>query len=309
MALSDIANKVNSCSGGSASTGRLGCNIEFGTPLHLIGLKAGTIIPASSDLDLAYINGLVQSGVAIPLTGADVFEPLSGEDTMFTASSGVEKLNLKGLPKYKLTYYASHQFYKEIAKLEGFKNLDFLIGDHEGNWKLVKRSDGDYAGFSAGMVLPEMTKERVQGGDPESKSIIVQFLSRKEWDENYDIFLRENLSNDPEEFQGVNPVTLAFDVAPSDTDTTLVVSTVLDADGTTVVEGLDENDFLVTADGATVAISASAEVNGVYTLTVPAISAGEVIAVQLYDSSANKNVIIQTSGYTYRSNVLTATVV
>ena len=308
MAISDIANKVNSCSGGNADTGRLGCNIEFGTPLHLIGLKRGTVIPASSDFDLAYINGLVQQGIAIPLTGADVFESLSGEDTMFTASSGVEKLNLKGLPKYKLTYYAGHQFYKEIAKLEGFKNLDFLIGDHEGNWKLVMRSDGDYKGFAAGMVLPEMTKERVQGGDPESKSIIVQFLSRKEWDENYDVLLRENLTNEPEEFQGVNPVSLAFDVAPSNTDTTLVISTLLDADNSTVVEGLDENDFLVTADGSTVTISGSSEASGVYTLTVPAISSGEVLTVQLFDSSANKNVIIESSGATYRSQVLSATV-
>lgn len=308
-AISDIANKVNSCSGGDASTGKLGCNIEFSTPKHLIGLKAGTIIPAATEFNLAYVNGLVQAGTAIPLVGADVFEDMSGEDSMFTAASGVEKLNLKGLPKYKFTYYEGHQFYKEIAKLAGFKNLDFLIGDDQGNWKIVKTSSGDYKGFSVGQVLPEMTKARVEGGDPESKSIIIQFLSRREWDEDYDILLRDNLDNDPEDFQGVNPVTLAFDVVPSNTDTTIVVSTVLDADNTTVVEGLDENDFLVTVDGATVVISGSSESNGVYTLTIPALATAEALTVQLYDSSANKNVIIESSGYTFRSNVLSAVVV
>lgn len=307
-AISAIANKVNSCSGASVSTGKLGCNIEFGTPLHLIGLKSGTIIPAATEFNLAYINGLVQSGTAIPLTEADSFEDMSGEDTMYTASSGVEKLSLRGLPKYKFVYLESHSFYKEISKLTGFKNLDFLIGDEYGNWKLVQTSDGDYKGYSAGLVLAEKTKDKVQGGDPESKAIIVQFLSRREWDEDYDILLRDNLENDPSDFQGVNAVTLAFDVQPSDTDTTVVVSTVLDADNTTVVEGLDENDFLITVNGSTATISSATEVNGVYTLTIPALSASEALTVQLYDSSANKNVIIETSGYTYRSNILTGTV-
>jgi len=308
-AISNIANKVNGCAGGSASTGKLGCNIEFSTPTHLIGLSAGLVIPAATEFNQAYINGLIQSGDAIPLIGADVFEDLSGEDTMFTASSGVEKLNLKGLPKYKLTFYEGHHYYKELAKLEGFKNLDFLIGDSEGNWKLVKLSDGDYKGFQTGQVTPEMTKARVQGGDPESKSIIVQFLSRREWDEDYDILLRDNLENDPEDFQGVNAVTLAFDVIPSDADTTLVVSTLLDSDMNTVVEGLDVDDFLYTVDGATVVPSGIAEADGVYTLTVAAIATAEVLTVQLYDSSANKNIIIETSGATFRSNILTATVI
>lgn len=306
-AISEIRNVVNSCSGGSADTGKLGCNIEFGTPLHLIGLKAGTIIPAATEFNLEYINTLVQSGTSVPLVGADVFEDLSGEDGMFTAASGVEKLNLKALPKYKLTYYEGHHFYKELAKLEGFKNLDFIIGDAEGNWKIVRKSDGDNAGFQAGMVLPEMTKARVQGGDPESKSIIVQFLSRKQWDEDYDILLRENLDNDPEDFQGVNTVVLAYDVQPSDTDTTIVISATLESDGKTKVEGLDVDDFLYTVGGATEVPSGVVEVSGVYTFTVAAISSADELTIQNYDSSVNKNVIIA-SETTYRSNIASATV-
>lgn len=308
-AINEIANKVNSCSGGDVSTGKLGCNIEFSTPEHLIGLKSGLIIPAETVFNQAYVNSLVQEGKAIPLTGADVFEDMSGEDSMFTASSGVEKLSLKGLPKYKLTYYEGHQFYKELAKLTGFKNLDFLIGDSEGNWKLVKTAIGDYKGFSAGMVLAEMTKAKVKGGDPESKSLIVQFLSRREWDESYDILLRDNLENDPEDFQGVNAVTLSFDVVPGNLDTTLVVSTLLDADNSTTIEGLAIGDFLVTNDGVTITPSLISEANGVYTLTVAALETADVITVQLYDSSANKNIIILSSGYTFRSNVLSATVI
>ena len=306
--ISSIANLVNGCAGGTVSTGKLGCNVQFGEPRHIIGLKAGLEILATETFDQAFINGLVQAGNAVPLIGASSFEDMSSEDSMFTYSSGVELQNLDGLPKYKLTFDEGHQFYKEMSKLKGFKNLDFIIGDNEGNWKLVKKSNGNYKGFSAGQVLPMMTKSKVSGGDIESKSITVQLTNRLEYDTNYDILLRANLDNDPEDFNGVNAVGLSFDVIPTNADTTLVVSSLLSADMKTPVEGLDENDFLVTVDGATASVTAT-ESNGVYTLTLTAIATGELITVQLYDSSVNKNVIISDSGATFRSNELTATVI
>lgn len=307
--ISSIANLVNGCAGGTVSTGKLGCNVQFGEPRHLIGLKAGLEIDASAEFNQAFINSLVQAGNAVPLIGASSFEDMSSEDSVFTYSSGIELQNLDGLPKYKLTFDEGHQFYKEMSKLKGFKNLDFIIGDNEGNWKLVKKSNGNYKGFAAGQVLPMATKHKVSGGDIESKSITVQLLSRLETDTNYDILLRANLENDPEDFNGVNAVSIAFDVVPSDADTSLVVSTLLDADRKTVVEGLAKENFLVTVDGATATIATATEVNGVYTLAIPAIATAEVLTVQLYDSSVNKNVIISDSGATFRSNILNATVI
>lgn len=304
-AISEIENKVNSCSGQDVATGKLGCNVEFGTPLHLIGLKSGTSIPAATVFNLDYINGLVQAGTAIPLVGADNFEPLSSEDAMFTWPSGIEQKNLDGLPKYKLSYSEGHQFYREMDKMEGYKQLDFLIGDNLGNWKMVKKSDGDYKGYSAGMVVAEMTKDAAQGGDPESKSLIVQFINRREWDQDYIILLRDNLTNDPEDFQGVNASTLAFDVTPAAAATEIVVSVILDADNNTPVEGLLVPDFLYTVEGVTEVPSGIAEVSGVYTLTVVTLVAAETITLQLYDSTAIKNIIITSSGATFKSNIIT----
>lgn len=304
-----IADKVDSCSGSNVNTGQLGCNIQFGEPRHLIGLKRGTMIAADTDFNQEWVNLQVQAGIAVPLIGASAFEPLSSEDSMYTYSSGVEIQNLDGLAKYKLTFDSGHHFYKEMAKLKGFKNLDFLIGDNAGNWRMVINSDGSYSGFQAGMVLPEITKDRVSGGDPESKSLQVQFINRREWDEDYVILDRDNLENDPEDFQGVNAVTLAYDTVPADLDATIVVSAILESDRTTAIEGLEDADFLVTVDNATVAITTVTEVNGIYTITIPALGVAEVVDVQLYDSTVNKNVIIEPSGVTYRSNVASATVI
>jgi len=308
-AISAIANKTNSCSGTSVKTGKLGCNLEFGTPRHLIKFKPGLVIPAATVFNQAYINGLVQEGKAVPLVGADAFEPLSSEDSMFTYNSGVEVQNLDGLPKYKLTYREDHQFYRELAKIKGFKNADFAIGDHKGNWKLAVDANGDYKGFSAGMVNPDMVVDRTDGGDPESKSLQVQFINRKEWDTDYVILDRANLENDPEDFQGVNGVILTFDVVPTAAATELVVKAVLESDGTTPVEGLDESDFLYTVAGATEVLTTPAEADGVYTFTVTALVITETLIIQNYDSSANKNIIIEASGETYSSNILTADVV
>ena len=308
--IDEIADKISNCSGANVNTGKLGCNIQFGEPRHLIGLKAGTSIPADTDFNQTWINLQVQAGIAVPLIGASAFEPLSSEDSMFTYSSGIEIQNLNGLPKYKLTFDSGHHFYKELSKLKGFKNLDFLIGDNEGNWRMAVKADGTYKGFQAGMVLPEITKDRVSGGDPESKGLQVQFINRREWDENYVILDRDSLENDPEDFQGVNAVDLAYDTAPADADTTIIVSAVLGSDKTTMVEGLDETDFLVTINDVTDTIVSAVEANGIYTITLTTVLAtADVVDIRLFDSNVNKDVIIETSGVTYRSNVLAATVI
>ena len=308
MILSTIADKKSGCGGGSANTGKLGCKIEFATPLHLIGLLAGTVIPAGTDFNKEYIQTLLKVGTAIPLIGADSFEDMSAEDALNTNSAGVERLTLKGLPKYKLTFQEGNIFYKELAKLTSFKNMDFLIGDSEGNWKMVENSTGDYAGFKAGQVVAMKTVERTQGGDPESKSITVQFLSRLEWDSKFVIVTRPNIDFDAEDIVGVNGVNLSFTEAPTALDTTLKVSVKLSADNYTNVLGLVVANFLLKNNGATVTVSGVAYANGVYTLTVPALAVTDILVLDLYDS-VTPSEIITVSTVLYRSDLITATVI
>lgn len=307
MILSTIVDKNSGCGGGAANTGKLGCKIEFGTPLHLIGLLAGTVIPAETDFNKAYIQGLIKLGTAIPLIGADAFEYMGAEDAVNTNTAGIERITLKGLPKYKLTFQEGNAFYKELAKLTSFKNLEFIIGDSEGNWKMVENSAGDFKGFRAGQVNALITTERVQGGEPESKSLTIQFLSRLEWDKNFVIVTRANVDFDAEDITGVNGVKLIFDVAPTNADTTLVVSARLSADNNTLVTGLLSANFLVTVDGATVSATA-VESSGVYTLTLSALSTSEVVIVDLFDSVGNSNIILSDE-VLYRSDAITATVI
>ena len=282
--LVSIAGKNKKCSADGPNTGRLGCQIEFGTPLHLLALKKGTNIPSSTDFTLSYLNDLIKAGTVIPLTEASAFEDLSAEDAVTTNSSGVDRLNLKGLIKYKFMYEEGHQFYKELSKMTSFKAWDFMIGDENGNWKMAVNSDGSFKGFKAGQSLAEMTKTKVQGGDSESKSLIVQFLDRSEHDENYDIFTAVNLGFQPDDIQGINPVKLEVVADPADGDTLISVKPVLLADGETFVSGSALTDYEITVNGSVSTITNLSETDGVSVdLTIAAVAENDVVTVTMKD--------------------------
>lgn len=281
--LAEIADKNPNCGGTNADTGILGCQTEFGTPLHAIGMRRGFIIPKDTVFDKTYIDAQTQIGNFIPIMEADSFEELSSEDTFNTNSRGVDRLSTPGLPKYKLTYQAGHEFYKEISKLTSFKSLDFMFGDGEGNWRLAVNSDGDFTGFTCGQVTAMMTKTKVQGGDPESKSISVQMLDRQQWDRDYAILVRSALTFSPGDINGVNGVEIAVNPIAA-LDTTIVFKVVLAADRVTPVEGWDVANFLITADGVAVVPTGIAEgLDGEYTATIVAQAAAAKIVVSSFD--------------------------
>ncbi len=307
--ISSIADKV-ACGGAAKSnTGKLGCLSLFGTPEHLLAFKKGTVIPGNTEFNIAYLEPLIQSGTVVPIMGASAFEDVSAEDTYSTNSSGVKRLNLKGLVEYSLTFEEGHEFYREIAKLEGYKNYDFVIGDDEGNWMLATRSDGSYRGFTAGHLTPEMTKRKVSGGDAEMKKLMVQFTERNEFDTNYAILHQAELDFSPVDIPSVNGANLTFNAVPADAETSLSVMAVLSGDNNTVIEGLAVENFIYTVDGATVVPSGLTEdTPGNYTLTVAAVATGEVLVLDLWDGSLNVDVT-KLGSVLYRSDELTATVV
>lgn len=306
--IQSIADKV-SCGGAvKANTGKLGCLSLFGTPEHIILLTKGHNILPTDNVDIAYLKPLVQKGTAIPLIGASSFEDVSGDDQYSENASGEKRLNLKGLPEYKLMFEEGHEFYREMAKLESYKAFDAIIIDEEGNW-LLSTSGDKFAGMSAGHVTPELTQRKVAGGDAESKSILIQFLDRLQWDRNYAILHADQLDFTPSEIPAVNGVDLEWDTVPADTDTDLVVSANLSGDRSSKVEGLQSANFIVKVNGSGVAISGVVESSegGVYTITIPALASTDVVEVDLWDNSLNVDVT-DLSGILYRSEELTTTI-
>jgi hypothetical protein len=308
MSLETIVGKKASCGGANADTGKLGCQIEWGAPLHVIGITKGFVIPKATNFNKAYIDSQVQLGKFIPLIGAESFDNESSEDQVTTNSRGVERLNTLGLPKYKFTYEEGHEFYKEMAKLTSFKALDFIFADEEGNWRLAVTSDGDYKGFTAGQAIAMLTTTKTLGGDPESKAFTIQLLDRIQWDQNYDFALRSQLDFSPEEIDGVNGIDFSFDSIPAAAATTIDFTVVLSSDGLTPVEGLVDADIKYTVDGATTAMSIVENSPGKYTGTVVAISAAEVLGLETYNIPTLTAIVLN-NGILYRGQLVTETAV
>lgn len=300
-----IASK-KACAGADAAinTGKLGCLSLFGTPAHVIALTKGFEMLSSDTFNDAYLRPLVQQGKMVPLIDASNFEDLSGEDGYSQNAKNIKRLNVKGLPEYKLWFEEGHEFYREIDKMESFKRYDFLIGDTDGNWMIVRKSNGNFQGFTAGHVTPELTKRQVEGGDPEMKAILMQFTDRLQWDRNYEILHAEDLDLTPQEIPTINGTEISLDAIPADTDTTVDVTVVLAADRSTLVEGLTDSDFVVNVNGVAATISGVVEnTPGKYTITVSAAFAStNVIDITHFHGGTN-TLVADSNGVLYR-NVL-----
>ena len=304
--INTIASKSAGCGGEAINTGDLGCDISFGLVIHALGFAKGTVISKDVELTLALIEALVQKGEVIPIMDAFSSEPTMSEDTLETSPLGVEALTLKGLPKYSLTMKKGQQYYKEMAKLTGFGNINYVLGDVNGNWKFAVDGNGDFTGFTAGQTLAAITTPAT-ATETEKKTFTFQLTDRTQIDSTYAVVEAANafpISN----VTGVNGVEFSFAdangaVVPASGDVTLKVKAVLSSDRITDIEGLVLADFNTSA-GTISAISDDG--NGFYTLTVSALSTG-LLTVKTKDSTLGTDVIAN-SNVLFKSNLLSATV-
>lgn len=307
--IGSIADKKACGSSQTPNTGKLGCLSLFDAPDSLLAIRKGFKIPANTVFDLAYLTPLIQKGDIIPLINASSFEDVSSEDTYSTNSAGVKRLNLKGLPEYKFMYEEGNEFYRELDKMTSFKAFDFIIGDVKGNWMVTVNSDGSYGGFTAGHATAELRKNSVQGGDAESKSLLIQFLDRLQLDRNYSILHQDQLDFVPSEIPAVNGCHIELVAVPADSDTKIDVTVHLNSDHTTTVAGMDKTEFLIKVDGATAVIALATESpEGQYQLDIPALSTGEIVTIETFSGGTNSNVA-EVSGVLFRSVLVTVTVV
>lgn len=307
--INTIASKSSGCAGENINTGDLGCDIEFGLVIHALGFKDGVTIPSSTDLTQDYINKLIQNGKVIPLMDAFSSEPTMSDDTLETSPLGVEALTLKGLPKYSLTMKKGQYYYKEMSKLTGFGNINWVLGDVNGNWKFAVNSDGSFGGFTTGQTIASMTIPAT-ATETEKKTFTFQLTDRTQIDLSYAVILAANLFP-ISDISGVNGVDISFEdangaVVPAIGDTTLKVKAVLAADKVTGIEGLLATDLKYTVDGSEEVPSLVDDGNGFYTLTVTLLAAS-TIALTTWDSTEGVAAIVQENEI-YKSNLLTDTI-
>ncbi|WP_340156247.1 hypothetical protein [uncultured Winogradskyella sp.] len=304
--ISTIAGKSAAQGGGNINTGDQGFDISFGLVVHALAISKGVVIPKETELTLDVIQEMVQKGQITPFMDAFSSEPTMSDDVLETSPLGVEALALKGLPKYSLTMKKGQNYYKEMEKITGFGNRNFILGDVDGNWKFAVTPDGDFTGFTTGQALASMTTPAT-ATETEKKTFTFQFTDRLQCDSSYAVI--EGANAFPiSQVSGVNGLILSFEdangvVVPAVGDTTLKIKAVLQSDRVTGVEGLSGSNFLSSA-GAITAITDDGD--NFHTLTVTALIAGTV-NLKTFDATLNVDVT-DLAGVLLRSNVLTETI-
>ncbi len=297
---------LGNCGTNDINSGELGCNVEFGVAVHAIPLKTGTVISITEDLDLDFFNRLTQNNTAIPLMNAFNSETTVSDDTLETSPFGIEALLVDGLPKYSLTMKKGQVYYKEISKLTGFGNYEFVLGDINGNWKFALTSTNDLKGFTTGQVIAMMTTPATPS-ETEKKTVTFQLTDRMEIDLKNEVILASNLFPITD-VKGTNGVVLSYAdasgaVPPATTDVTLKVKAVFSNGLDTGIEGLVENDFLYTVDGTPETPTVVDDGDGFYTLTITALAASTIV-LKNYDVLEAKDVALTSAGVLLRSNTL-----
>ena len=286
--IADIAGKVV-CGGKDVPlTGKLGCLSLFSTPDSFIAVRKGFKIPATQELTIDYITEQVKKGIFIALLDASVFEDTSSEDSYSTNAAGVKRLNLKGLAEFRFTFEESNCFYRNIDRLTSFKNYDIIIIDDNGDFMMAVNSDGSYSGFEVGHITAEMRKNKVSGGDSESRSILMQFLNRRQLDRDYAIIHADQLTFTTSDIPAINAVAIEPVTTPVAAGAKFKVTVKLACDKTTPVVGLLPADFYITVNGTgAIATSATELPDGSYDLeAAAALVSTDVVTVTLWDGSS-----------------------
>lgn len=274
-------------------TGLRGCDFSPENLESIALLPAGTTIEGTSAYDRAVVRGLQKAGKWIVLNQIYSFEWQTADDEVETSDSkGTEAVSRRGLYKLELMFRSGLYFQKVLSSLEGNGRWDVIMFDQDGNQLHVDKPDGAIGGFSTGRfsVSPMAFKS---GTNSFKTRLTIQFTKTAQFNDGIGFIGQSQMPFNPDDIEGINQVRLAVPTSPASAATTVVVRTVFDKDGSTFVTGLGVGNFIVTKSGATQAISAvtANAVNKTYTLTIPAVSTGDVLLIGLYDTTNSEFVV------------------
>lgn len=305
--ISQIVNNLSCGANALMGTGTKFCPQDIKNPTVVVFAEKGTKFAPADVFNLASLQEAQQKGSLIVLNGVVSFTDNTGENETGTRESTGIKYGTMLLPyDFTFTFDNGIHFYKALAKLEGSKNYDIFIFDVKNDMFGALDRQGNFRGLDCQYVGVGNYKI----GKENSQSLMVQ-VSRSQFDNDVAWIANENLDFTAEQYlDGYNDIDITL-TAPANLATTLAIKVYAKSNNKLVaLTGLAKEDFLLKVDGASVTITTltAGVIAGEYTLTVPAFSTGDAVALQLYDSVLNAS-IINVDSAMYKSNVATSVVV
>lgn len=305
--ISAILNKVSCGLSELLGTGQKFCKFDFRTPTTIVLLQKGYKIAPETDFNLEYVQQLAQKGLAVIIDGVKGFTNNTPENTFGTyEATGEQYLTLKSPYMWQFTFNSGLYYYKALAKLESNGQYDILLFDTKGDMIGAMDNQGNLRGLDLGLFS---VGAYIIGND-NTETVTVQ-VNRENFDSQVAWITNENLDfTASQDLDGYNDTTITL-TSPADAATTVLFSIKATPSNKfeTPLQGLLKTDFLYQVNGATVAITTLNTLTpaGNYSLTVPAVETGDVITLQLFDSTLNANIILM-EGALYKSNVATTVV-
>ena len=310
--LSTILNLVLCGINDLLGAGLQGCDFDFGNVKQVRIQKKGFTIPADADYNKAYLRQAQQDGnIVMVLDGVYDFTWNTGEDSTEDAeSTGLSSVTRKGIYAVSFKFRKGLYHQKVLNSLDG-GNFDVVLVDESGNELFTQTSTGGVKGFSTSMIAVDPIMF-ANGTTSQKTGVRMQFSNSTQFNKSLAWNSAEQLDFVYDEITGANQVAVSVPTAPSNSDTTVVVKTVL-ARGGSFVGGLTAANFLVKVNGAGAAPTAAVADSsaGTYTLTIPTLSTSDKVEVSLYDSAANSSIVIvnpSADDVLYKSNTATTVV-
>jgi hypothetical protein len=293
--LSVISNLLNCGVSDAQGLGLAHCKFNFNDMAGgaTLFLNRGTELP--SDFTLASLRALQVAGKLKVASNPFSVEIQNADDQKETSSGGVTAVATKGLYGFMFKYVNGLLFDTALASLNSQNAYDVVLIDSSGNALFATSKSGKRTGFSAGMVNAMMI-DFASGATTTKTGVEFQFTNREQMDNGKTFINSDEIDFSLLELNGVNQlqVTLA---APATGATTVTGKIVSKYDGTLTSTEITEAELTVT--GAT-ASAATVAANGDLSITVDALSAGDVISVQI------TGVFEDTEGVLFKSNTATA---
>jgi len=294
--LSLVSNTLNCGLSDTKGLGLAHCKFNFndmagGSTFYL---KRGTELPA--EITLATLRALQVAGKLKVARNPFSVESQNSDDQKETSSGGQTAVATKGLYGFMFKYTNGILFDTALASLNSQNAYDVLLIDSAGNALFSTSKSGKKTGFSAGMLNATMI-DFASGATTGKTGIEVQFTNRGQMDNGKTFINADNLDYSLLEVEAVNELKITL-TAPQDGATTVVGTVLSEFDGTLTSTEITSSEITVT--GAT-ASAATVAADGALSITVSALSTGDVITVKV------TGIFEDTEGVLFKSN--TATVV
>lgn len=287
MALLNQINRVVCGAAGFIGSGTKGCKLDPSNIVAFLLLPFGTAI--AEELTRELVIGMQKAGKLIVLPNAYNVEWNSEENiTSESPTQGIQSLVREGKYNFTAEFDNGAQFQKVLSSLAGQGRWDVLLVDDADNIWGTEGRNGSFRGFRTSM-LAHNPYTFLAGTEGAKTSMTVQLARPREFNQSVAVITAEAMDFYPSDLDGANEVVLTI---VNSSEGALEVRTVL-MDNDTFVSGLSADDFLVKANGATVApasVTAKPESKS-YTVAATGIAADDVVEIKLYDSATNSQVI------------------